>query len=124
MNLEKLKELSDQIGKAIALQIDETNPAEITGKLNELTNLLSTSAYAVALSQMLYSQKIQELTESNQWAGLSATDKKMIFSGRAKQEGFYVSLSDRQNSGLVHGIDALRSLLSYLKTELERLPSN
>lgn len=110
-----------QIGKAIALSIDQSNPEEILGKLNSLTSLLATSSHAVALSEMMYSQKLQELTEDNKWSKLSATDKKMIFAGRAKDEIYYVTLCERQNKGLTHSIDGLRSMISYLKSEVQNI---
>lgn len=122
--LESLKEISTLIGKEIALKIDQDNPSEIMGKLNCLTNLLATSSHAVALSEALYSEKLMQLTEANTWVGLSATDKKMVFAGRAKQEIYYVTLCERQNRALTHCIDALRSMISYLKSELNNLPNN
>lgn len=123
-NLDNLKEICNQIGKAIALEVDKGNPDEILGKLGSLTSLLATSSHAVALAESLYAEKLMQLTEANTWAGLSATDKKMIFAGRAKSEIYYVTLTERQNRALTHGIDALRSMISYLKSELNNLQSN
>jgi hypothetical protein len=62
-----------------------------------------------------------KLTEDNQWARLTATDKKMVFAGRAKDEIYYVTLTERQNKALTHSIDGLRSMLSYLKSEVNNL---
>jgi len=121
---ENLIAICDQIGNALALPIDQSNPAEILGKLNDLTNLLSTSSHAVALSQQIYANKIMTLTEDSQYLKLSATDKKNIFAGRAKQEGYYVDLCERQSRSISHAIDALRSMLSYLKSEMQYLPTN
>lgn len=120
---DNLVKICDQIGSALALEVDHSNPAEILGKLNELTNLLPTSSHAVALSEMIYADKLNALMEMNQFSKLSATDKKMVFAGRAKNEIYYVKLADRQNSSLVHSIDALRSMLSYLKTEMQHISS-
>lgn len=115
-NIDNLKDICSQIGKAIALEVDRSNPDEIMGKLGALTSLLATSSHAVALAE-----KLMQLTEANTWAGLSATDKKMIFAGRAKSEIYYVTLTERQNRALTHGIEALRSMISYLKSELNNL---
>lgn len=106
------------------MSISEDNPAEITGKLQLLSSLMGTSANAIALSEAVYSDRVMELAENSQWSGMTATDRKMIFAGKAKTEAAFVTLTDRLNSGLVHSIDALRSMLSYLKSEMENLPSN
>ena len=120
-NLDNLKKICQQIGEALALSIDQTNPDEILGKLNSLSSLLATSSHAVALAEMIYSERLMQLTEETQYAKLSATDKKMIFAGRAKHEIYYVTLTERQNKSLTHGIDALRSMISYLKSEVNNL---
>jgi hypothetical protein len=120
-SLNSLKVICDQIGTAIALDIDKDNPSEIIGKINELTCLLSTSSHAVAVAEMVYSEKLMNLTEDNRWTKLTATDKKMVFAGRAKDEIYYVTLTERQNKALTHSIDGLRSMLSYLKSEVNNL---
>jgi len=121
---QNLESICDQIGNALSLEIDNSNPAEILGKLNELTNLLSTSSHAVALAEMIYSEKLMQLTENSQYVKLSATDKKMIFAGKAKKEIYYVTLTERQNKSITHSIDALRSMISFLKQEMQNLPTN
>lgn len=122
--LENIKAISTQIGKELALKIDQDNPSEVMGKLNTLTSLLATSSHAVALSEALYSEKLMQLTEANTWAGLSATDKKMVFAGRAKEEIYYTTLCERQNRALTHAIDGLRSMLSFIKSEMNNIPSH
>ncbi|MDB5144212.1 MAG: Uncharacterized protein JWQ66_2925 [Mucilaginibacter sp.] len=123
-SLDRLKEFCQQIGKEIALEIDRTNGDEVAGKLQTLSNLLATSSHACALSKQVYSAKIMELTLDNAYVKLSATDRKNIFAGRAKNEGYYVDLCEEQNKSLKYSIEALRSMLSYLKVEMERLPTN
>lgn len=120
---ENLKAVCEQIGKALSEKVDSSNPAEVVGKIEALTALLSSSAYAVALADKLYSIKIMELTES--YVGkLSVTEKKWVFDGKANEELYFVNLADRQNRGLSHAIDGLRSVISFLKAELTNLPTN
>ena len=121
---ENLIKICDQIGEALALPIDQSNPDEILGKLNSLTGLLPTSSHAVAVAEFIYGEKLMQLTLDNQYSKLSATDKKMIFAGRAKNEIYYVTLTERQNKSITHSIDALRSMISFLKSEMEHLPQN
>lgn len=122
--LNQLKALTEPLKEALSMQVGYDNPDEITGKLQLLSSLMGTSASAIALAESVYNDKVMELAESNQWAGLTATDRKMIFAGKAKTEAAFVTLTNKLNSGLVHSIDALRSMLSYLKSEMQNLPQN
>lgn len=122
--LSELKALTDPISEALALAVAFDNPAEITLKLQLLSSLMGTSAKAISLAEAVYSERVMELAENAQWQNMTATDRKMIFAGKAKTEAAFVTLTDRLNSGLVHSIDALRSMLSYLKSEMENLPTN
>lgn len=119
MSLDQLKENCKVIGKLISQKIDENNPSELKGKIEELTTLLSLSAHSVALSEKVYNIRVMELF--NELEGYNATEKKMMIQGRAADEIYYLTLCERQNKALVHKIDGLRSILSYIKTELERL---
>jgi hypothetical protein len=122
-SIEELKTICKQVGKAIGETIDKDNPQEIMGKLEELRGLLATSSHAVALAQMIYTEKFGELTASTKWVGLNATEKKSVVAGHCAKEGYYVDLTDRQNSSLTRAIDALRSMISYLKSEMANMPS-
>ena len=121
MSLESLEALTNQIGDAINEQIDQTNPDEVMGKLNELSALQSTSSHCMAMAEMVYNQKIMDLVQQAEYSKMSATDKKYIFLGKSKQEGYYVTLSERLSRSLSHRLDALRSILSFIKAELEQL---
>lgn len=122
-HLENLKAICDQIKKALSEEIDKDNPDELMGKLQVLSNLLATASHAVSLAKMVYAQKIMELTEDNQYRNLSATDKKMIFAGKAKNEGYFVDMTAKLSSSMVHTIEGIRSILSYKKQEMANLPS-
>lgn len=119
MAIDQLKAICSQIGKCISQKIDENNPSELKGKIDELSTLLSLSAHAVALSEKVYNLRVTELF--GELDGYTSTDKKMLIQGRASDEIYYLTLCERQNKALVHRIDGLRSILSYIKTELERL---
>lgn len=123
MTIDQIKQITTQIGKAIAEKVDPTNPDEISGKLAELTNLLASSAHCVASSESIYSERIAELLESGRYDGLNTTEKKLIMAAKAKNEAYYVALSERQNKAITHSIDGLRSILSYLKSEMQNISS-
>lgn len=118
MSVERIKQMTDQIGKALAEEYDRTNPDEVSGKIQEFSALLALSSEAYALAEMVYSQKLMEIVEQYQTSMLSATDKKYILAGKAKEEARYVTLTERYNKALTHSLDGLRSILSALKTDL------
>lgn len=123
MSLRELEQLTDQIGAAISQEIDQSNGDEVIGKLNELSALQSTASHCMALAETVYNQKIMDLVTDHAYSKMSATDKKYIFLGKAKNEGYYVTLSERLTRSLSHRLDALRSILSFMKAEMEHLNS-
>lgn len=118
-NMERVKVFSKQIGEAIAEKVDSDNPDELVGKLQELSTLQSTASYCLAMATRLYNDKVSELCESPAYSKLSATDKKMVFAGRASEEIYYVELCDRYSRSLTHAIESIRSILSFKKSEME-----
>lgn len=120
-SIEDVKKMTLQIGKALSENICKDAPDQVMGKMGELNTLLATSSHAVALSELIYSQKILDLMETAKYGNLNATEKKMIFAGLAKDEIYYMTLCERQNRALVHAIDSWRSILSFLKTEMGNL---
>lgn len=123
MSLEILEKLTDQIGNAISQDIDQTNGDEVIGKLNELSALQSTASHCMALAEMTRDNKLMELAQDGQYAKMSATDKKYIFYGKAKTETYYHTLSERLTRSLSHRLDALRSILSFMKAEMQHIDS-
>lgn len=121
---ENLKMICDQITSALSEQVDRANPDELTGKLQVLSSLLGTSAQSIATSERLYSIKLMELVEDTQWAKMTATDKKYLFAGKSSKEAELVTLCERLNKAIVHSIDSLRSILSFIKSEMQNLPNN
>lgn len=118
-NLERVKTFAKQIGEAIAEVVDQDNPDELMGKLQELATLQSTASYCQAMASRLYNDKIADLCESPAYCTMSATDKKMIFAGRASEEIYYVELTERYSRSLTHAIESIRSILSFKKSEME-----
>lgn len=117
---EQIKRLCKMIGDAIEESIDRDNPEELTGKLMELSALQSNATYAYALAEQEYNAKIAELAQKDEYKRLTATDKKMIFAGLAKEEIYLLTTCERHIKNLSYSIEALRSALSWKKTELEQ----
>ena len=122
--LTRVKEITDQIQSTITATINHSDPEQVLFKIAEYSNLLGSSTEAVALSEMAYNEELAKLAEQFANSKITATDKKMIFAGRLKNQIYYMTLSDRQNKALTHSIDGLRSVISYLKSEIANLPVN
>lgn len=120
---QNLEAICDQIANALALQASKDVPEDLMGKLTELTNLLGSSAQSVSIAEELYNEKLMQLVLDNKYTKLGATEKKMLFVGLAKREISYVTLSTELNRSLMKGIESMRSLLSYLKAEMQNLPT-
>lgn len=121
-SIKKLEEYTVAIGKSLSMKIDLSNGDEIKGKADELQRQLALSCHCVALSELLYNEKLAALIEQDKYSGLSATDKKIVFAGQAKEEIYYLTLCERQNKAIEHSIKELITQLSYLKTEIQNLP--
>lgn len=119
-----LEDICNQIGATLALQASKDNPDDLMGKLTELTNLLGSSAHSISIAEEMYNEKLMQLVLDNKYTKLGATEKKMLFAGLAKKEISYVTLSTELNRSLMKAIESMRSLLSYLKAEMNNLPTN
>lgn len=109
------------IAKNIRVTADKTDPDGLAGKISELARLIPSSAEAVAISEMLYNNKIGELMEDEKWSRLNATERKLIFQGKAAKEIALMTYTERLNKGITHAIDGYRSILSFVKSEMENL---
>lgn len=118
--LAKLTIMTEQIGKSIEQQIDKDNPDEVLGKLQELASLQSTASYCLATAKKLHNSRIAKLLISNFYKEYSATDRKSIFLELAKEEVFLVNILERYVANISHSIDSLRSILSFMKHELDQ----
>lgn len=123
MSLETLEQLTDLIGKAISQEINQNDGDEVVGKLNELSALQSTASHCLALAETTRDLKFMQLAQDNEYSKMTATDKKWIFLGKARNETYYLTLSERLTRSLSHRLDALRSILSFMKAEMQHINS-
>lgn len=111
-----LIEMLGSIEGVLSLPVNHEDGNQVSDMISQLSSLLSTSANAVAVSEQIYNEKLGKvllrLPEK-----MSATDKKLILTGELSNEKFLVTTAERQNAALVHAIDSMRSILSYIKEE-------
>ena len=106
----------DTIDSILEVGVDHEDGNQISERIGQLTAVLSTSSFAVALAERIYNEALGKTLKSI-FPGTSATDKKLILTGNLSSEKYYLTLAERQNAALVHAIDGLRSMLSYIKEE-------
>ena len=82
-----------------------------------LGNIQGLSAELIAKTEKIYNQKLGELILAKEYKSLSATDKKILFASLASEEIELMNYAERLNKEIHYQIEALRSLLSYLKEE-------
>ena len=120
MESKKVKEMLETIEAIIQVKVDPSNPEEIIGHLNEVCAIQSNASYCQAEAERLLSQRMMELVEKVEYRSMTATDKKFLFTGKCRDLTFLVTYSERLSRNLSHKIDGLRSMLSFLKAEMDR----
>jgi len=100
-------------------------PHDIIERINNLSILISQSGEYLAAANYykdtLIHSEIMKIMREGMVDRLSATALNKLVNALAKDESFLVNQFDRINSAGVHQMDALRSVLSYRKTEFSSL---
>jgi hypothetical protein len=108
--------LCDSIRKKTDENVERENGDAVAFRLADLESLLGTSAYALAEMTARREARRKDILE-----GLSTTLPPSLQRDyvNSKMGGHLAAYEycDRLNSGLVHAIDAMRSVLSWLKSE-------
>lgn len=120
MDIQTVEEMLKVIETIIQLKVDPSNPDEIVGHLNEICAIQANASYCQAEAQRLLADQMAELVMMPIYGGLSATDKKILFAGKCRDLNFLVTYAERLSRSISHKIDALRSMLSFLKMEMEQ----
>jgi len=109
---DKVKAIKD----AIELEVDKDDLDGLQGKLMRCINLFALSAELCARATAdLRQAELKVLKEDGDGTGITAKIRAKTGEEQAKQE-----LADRLNAGLTHTIEALRSMVSLKKTEIDK----
>lgn len=120
MNAQQIINSNQAIREAMDMEANIAVPDAVLEKLNKLSNVLGLSSQCVADSELLYNEKIGELVLAKEYKGLTATDKKLLFQSLASQEIHLLNYSVQLNKDLHYAVESCRSMLSYLKSEMEK----
>lgn len=107
----------------ISISLDSNNPHEIQNHLLELSQLLSLSAVLQTSCKYFLEERRKQAFAlcTEQLSILSATLGKQLIDSYCSVELSAFTLAERQNRAIVHQMDALRSVLSFSKSELQNL---
>lgn len=109
--LNSIRELVDQ-------DVIDSDIEMVKNKMIALTQLIGLSAEANASAKkLLHSKELKVLIGIDK--SLSPSIQNKMLSAECFEEIALYEYADRLNSALIHSIDALRSVLSLYKTELE-----
>jgi hypothetical protein len=119
MNLNQITESNKIIREAMDSEVNISVPDMVVEKLNKLASVLGTSSQCVADSEKIYHDKIGELILCKEYKNMGATDKKLLFQSLASEEIHMLNYSSQLNKDLHYAIESCRSMLSFIKSEME-----
>lgn len=119
MDKETIRKGVADIREVMDRKVDISNPAGVLEKLNDLSNLLGLSSQMIAQSSRLYNEKIGILI--GKVKGETATDKKLHLAALASDEIYIMELCQCLNKDAHYVCESLRTMVSYLKTELQHI---
>lgn len=105
------------------VKINSNNPHQIADKLVELQNILSLSVVVQASCKFFLENKKKDCFKEliSEISILKVNLAKELVNSYCANELSAYELAERQNRAIVHQIDALRSVLSFLKSEVQNL---
>jgi hypothetical protein len=117
-NIAETKKALNSIRATIDSDIIDVDIDQQKNKLLKLTQLIGLSAECNASAKkMLLQKELQVLSGLD--PNIPPMKMNKIVNSECYEESALLEYADRLNSALVHSIDAIRSIISLYKTELE-----
>lgn len=113
-----LKTAVKDIRNVVELDVDNSNPPELMEKLKELSAITSTAAMAQATAKKLLLHKQKELIKS--LPTMSPSLQVKWLQGELFDEEGMLTYCERLSAAVSNSIEAIRSILSYTKSEMEQ----
>ena len=115
----ELKEKLLAIKKVLELEVTRDCMDDVQDKLIQLTALYSLSAETIAeATKKLHLKELQVLQELNN-KGMQASIISKQLNAECFEERAIYDYADRLNSGISHTCDALRTIISLYRAEIE-----
>jgi hypothetical protein len=120
MNREEIATANKAIRETMDMEVNIHVPELVLEKLNKLSNVLGLSSQCIADSEKLYNDKIGELILAKEYKSMQITDKKLLFQSLASEHIQAMNYSVQLNKDLHYCVESCRSMLSYIKSEMEQ----
>lgn len=115
---EETAQALNAIRKAIDADVIDADIVNVQNKMLQLTQLIGLSAEAKATAKkLLHIKETQVLYAMDKELSPSVQVRKL--NAECFEELALLEYADRLNAALTHNIDALRSVISFRKTEIE-----
>lgn len=119
MTLQETKNSLNTIRYVLDMDVTGCDIESVKGKLLKLTSLMGTSAEAQSSAKGLLNEKEIEVFSKMESKSMPPSIAKKYLDAHCKEENALYEYADRLNAAIVHQIDALRTVISLYKTELE-----
>lgn len=100
-------------------QVETSNIESVMDKLNNLTGLSGLSAELVANTKQLILQRQKPAILLAQKSNVSASMQKAFVESECAEEMMLYTYAERLNAAITHSLDALRTIVSMRKSEME-----
>lgn len=126
LSAETIKDKAHNILEDLHISVDESAPNEVVSLLERLSVHLSETTLLIGSATYLYEQSVESAYESVSDKGVSPLSLPPMTAKHYVQSKCYpqkalLTFCDKLHSSLVHRCDALRSILSYKKAEINNL---
>lgn len=118
---EQLKGTLQMIQEILSKRYDVSEPLNMLEYLEELGYLLGNSTLAQASARYWMEDAKKTAVQTKNDMSMPPSVLKEYLNSLCASEISSYELSERQHSALVHRIDAVRSSLSYLKSEMNKV---
>jgi hypothetical protein len=112
----------DAVRKVISNNVNMDNPAAVLKQMEDIQSIQALAAHTKAsLTYLCNKYALQKLPLLDQESGKNANEKKYILNAEMGDVLFYDEVMELLIKEMHYQIEILRSALSYLKTEIEKL---
>jgi len=122
--LEKVKINLKAIREVLDRQVSNDDISGVTDKLIDLIEISGTASYTEAVAKSIYESELGEVLElliiDSNSEKMGRTNLLTIAKGKISQYQSAVTYSERLGRNISHSLDALRSVLSLQKEEMNK----
>ena len=112
----------EAVRRVIAAKISMDNPIEVLKQMENIQSIQGLAAHTKAsLTYLCNKYALQKLPLLDQESGKNANEKKYILNAEMGDVLFYDEVMELLIKEMHYQVELLRSALSYLKTEIEKL---